>query len=202
MGLTVGLLQQTPALPTLHLVDKSSSGEKEMAPLKRRRVEVSNVVTTVATPESDVVLGVESARFLVAETVLPPEVAVEGIPSEAAEVAMEERAVKGREVISSSTEGKRKIVVVDDDGSGSDIDPEEVQTFDEGFIWVEVRIERSTQNIIIPLDYNLLTNSESMVPSLIPLYAGAKNRTLQIFKDDDLSLCIFVMSPRVSFLSF
>lgn len=81
---------ETPVLPALHLVNESSPGKEEMTLLKMRRVEVGGVITVVSLPESDVVLGMESADPSVVETVLPSEVAVEGKPSEVVEVAIEE----------------------------------------------------------------------------------------------------------------
>lgn len=70
---------------------------------------------------------------------------------------------------------------------------------DEGLTRVDVRTEVSARAIVIPLDYNLLTNMESLVPSLLPLYTDVENRTLQIFKDADLSLGIARLALRVSF---
>lgn len=130
----------------------------------------------------------------VAKTVLPPEVTEEGRSSETAEVAMEDGRSEAAKFVSSSTNRKGMTVVVDDDGSSSNIDPEEVRTFNEGFTRVEVITKGSTQNIVIPLDYNLLTNSESVVPALIPLCTGAENRNLHTFKDADLSLGISGMA--------
>lgn len=69
-------------------------------------------------------------------------------------------------------------MVVDGDESGSDIDLEEIQMFDEGLTRVEVRMEGSTRAIVIPLDYNLLMNIESVVPSLLPLCTGTESRIL------------------------
>lgn len=43
-------------------------------------------------------------------------------------------------------------MVIDDDESGSYIDPEDIQMFDEGMTRVEVRTKGSTHAIVIPLD--------------------------------------------------
>lgn len=99
-------LAVTLTLSALHLVDECSARQKEMAPLKRQRVEVGGVVTVMDAPESDAILGVESICSLVAETFLLLEVAVEGRPLEAVEVTIEEGRPEKAEVVSSSTEGK------------------------------------------------------------------------------------------------
>lgn len=104
-----------------------------------------------------------------------------------------------RTYIPSPAEERGKNVAVDGDESGSDIDLEEIQMFDEGLTRVEVRMEGSTRNIIIPLNCNLLTIIERVVPSLVPLCTSTESRTLQTFKDADLSLGISGMALRVSF---
>lgn len=76
--------------------------------------------------------------------------------------------------IPSFAEDKEKGVAVDDFEFGSDVDPEEESMFDESFTWVKVRIEGFTRSIVIPLNCDLLTNTESAVPSLVPLCSGAK----------------------------
>lgn len=85
---------------------------------------------------------------------------------------------------------------------GYDIDPEEVWIFNEGFTWVEVRTEGTTYNIVIPLDRDLLVNTESVVPSLGPLCSNAEYRTLRTLDDAALSLGISNMALRVSFWFF
>lgn len=98
--------------------------------------------------------------------------------------------------VPSSFKVRGKGVTVDGYESGSNVDPEEERIIDEGFTRVEVRIKGSTRTIVIPLDCDLLTNTESVVPSLVPLYSGAENRTLRTFKDANLSLGISVMALR------
>lgn len=100
--------------------------------------------------------------------------------------------------IPSSTEESERGVIIDDFESGSDVDPEEEKMFDGGLTRVEVRTNGSSHSIVIPLDCNLLTNTESMVPSLVPLCSGAENKTLQSFKDADLSLSVSGLALRVS----
>ncbi|XP_009764559.1 uncharacterized protein [Nicotiana sylvestris] len=72
--------------------------------------------------------------------------------------------------------------------------------FDEGFTRVEVRTERSTRTIVIPLDFDLLVNTESVVPSLVPLCSSTENMTLRTFKDANLSLGISGMALRTLIL--
>lgn len=81
----------------------------------------------------------------------------------------------------------------------SDINPEEVQIFTEGFTRVEVRLEGTIRTIVIPLDRDLLMNTENVVPSLGPLCSNARGRTLQMFDDVALSSGIDKMALRVSF---
>lgn len=106
----------------------------------------------------------------------------------------------GQANVPSSAEERAKRVVVDDYKFGSDLDPEEVRIFDKGLTRVEVRTDCSSRSIIIPLDYDLLEDMVSMVPSFTPLCSAAENRTLQALKDSGLSLGISGMALRVSFL--
>lgn len=100
--------------------------------------------------------------------------------------------------VPSSIKVKKKGVAIDDYESGSNVYPEEERIFDEGFTWVEVRVGESSYFIVIPLDCDLLTNTKSMVPSLVPLCYGAENMTLRSFKDVNMSLGISGMALRVS----
>lgn len=58
-------------------------------------------------------------------------------------------------------------MAVDEDELGSDVDPEEERMFDEGFTRIKVRTDESSCSIVIPLDCNLLTNMETVVPSFL-----------------------------------
>lgn len=78
--------------------------------------------------------------------------------------------------VPSSAEEKKKGVVIDDYESGSDIDPKEERIFGKWFTRVELRKDGSSRFIAIPLDYDLLTNIESMVPSLVPLCSELRTR--------------------------
>lgn len=51
-------------------------------------------------------------------------------------------------------------------------------------------IDGSIRDNIIPADFNLLVNLESVVPALALLCVELENRTLQTLKDEDLSLSI------------
>lgn len=88
---------EIPASPVLHLVDESLPSEEDVAPLKRRRVEIGGLATAVAVPKSDAILDGESARPLVTETVLLLEVTVEGRPLVTTEVVIGRRVVRGSE---------------------------------------------------------------------------------------------------------
>lgn len=93
------------------------------------------------------------------------------------------------DVPSSTEEGERGVTVYDFESS-SDIDPDEEKMFDEGLTRVEVKTDRSSRSIVIHLDCSLLTYTESVVPSLVPLCSSAENKTLQSIKDADLSLSV------------
>lgn len=62
-----------------------------------------------------------------------------------------------------------------DSDSDSDIDPKDERMFDDRLTRVEVRIDGSSRSIVIPLDYNLMTNTKSVVPSLVPFCSSAEN---------------------------
>lgn len=104
----------------------------------------------------------------------------------------------GHASVPSSVELRGKNVVVGCYESGSNIDPQEVRMYNEGFTRVEMRTEGTTRSIIIPLDLDLLKRMESIVPDLGPLYSRTEERTLQTLDDDALSLGISGMALRVS----
>lgn len=100
-----------------------------------------------------------------------------------------------------SADGRDKTILVDgDNGSGSNVDPEEVQAFKERFTRVEIRMEGTDQHIVIPLYYDLLANSGWAVPTFTHLCAGFENMKLQKLRDADMSLVISSMALRVSLL--
>lgn len=69
----------------------------------------------------------------------------------------------------------------------------------EGFTRVEVRLEGSTRTIVVPMDRDLLVNTEDMVPSLVPLCSDVEGRTLETLNDAALSLGIASLALKVSF---
>lgn len=76
------------------------------------------------------------------------------------------------ERFASSTDRGDGAVLTEDDGSGSDIDPEEVQAFLERNAHMEVSTEGPNRHVIISIGYDLLTNSEQAVSSFAPLFAA------------------------------
>lgn len=180
------------ACPVVHLVDESSTSEEEATLLKRRRVE------TMVIPEHTMTVDMEASCTSATGTAPPPEIVTEARSLETTEAAAEIEILGAAEIGLSSAGGRGKMVNMEHDGYGFDIDTEEVQTFEEIFIRVEVRIEGPTRNIAIPMDFNLLVNSKSMVPALAPLCMKPENRTLQTLKDANLSFGIYGMDLRVS----
>lgn len=89
--------------------------------------------------------------------------------------------------IPSSTEEAEKGAIGDEFESDSYIDPEEERMFDEGLTPVEVRTDGTSHLIVIPLDCNLMTSMESVVPALVTICSSVEHKTLESFKDADLS---------------
>lgn len=104
--------------------------------------------------------------------------------------------------VSSSAEDRAKDVVEDDYETSFDIDPEEVRRCNEGFTRAEMRLEGSSHTIVIPMDRDLLVDTEDTVPSLGPLYSNTEGRTLATFDDVALSTGIAGLALRVSFSIF
>lgn len=50
---------------------------------------------------------------------------------------------------------------------------------EEGFTQLEVRLEGSTRNIVIPIDRDLLVNTEEVIPTLGPLCSEIEGKTLK-----------------------
>lgn len=137
----------------------------------------------------------------VVEDVPLPEVMVEvGGPSEAADaVLMNEPSSLGPVGVPSSAEERAKGIVEDGYEIDFDIDPEEVRRFNERFTRVEVRLEGFSHTIVIPIDRDLLVNTEDAVPSLGPLCSNTEDRTLATFNDAALSSGIAGLALRVCF---
>lgn len=105
-------------------------------------------------------------------------------------------------VPSSSADGRDKGVVEDGYETGSDLDTDEVHIMSEGFTRVEVRLEGSMRTIAIPMDRDLLVNTENMVPFLSPLCYDIEGRTFEGLDDVALSRSIVGLTLRVSFSTF
>lgn len=69
---------------------------------------------------------------------------------------------------------------------GFDLDTEGIRMVGEGFTRIEVRLEGSMRTIAIPMDQDLLMNTENVVPSLGPHYSNSEGKTLE--KLDDAAL--------------
>lgn len=72
----------------------------------------------------------------------------------------------------------------------------------EGFTRVEVGLKGSTRTIVVPIDRDLLVNTEDVVPSLGPLCSDMEGKTLETLKDVALSSGITGLALRVSFPIF
>ncbi|XP_019244425.1 PREDICTED: uncharacterized protein LOC109224291 [Nicotiana attenuata] len=104
--------------------------------------------------------------------------------------------VRSVEGDTSSAVGGYGAAHAEDDGSGSDIDPEDVRAFLERHTCVEVRTEGPNRHVIIPADYDLLVNSEQVVSAFAPLCAASENTALQAVSDAELSRSISGMALR------
>nr|XP_009593226.1 early endosome antigen 1-like [Nicotiana tomentosiformis] len=65
------------------------------------------------------------------------------------------------------------------DESGSDIDAIDLKMMEQGFTQLEMRLKGSTRTIAIPIDRDLLKNTENIVPSLRPLCSEIEGKTLK-----------------------
>lgn len=81
--------------------------------------------------------------------------------------------------------------------TGSDLDPDEVQMLSEGFTRVEVRLDGSSRTIVVPMEQNLLVNTEDIVP----LYSDVEGRP-SMLDDAALSSGIANLAHKVSFPPF
>lgn len=59
-----------------------------------------------------------------------------------------------------------KSIAEEGDESGSDVDVDDLRMMEEGLTQLEVRFEGSTRTIAIPMDRDLLVNTEEVVPAL------------------------------------
>nr|XP_009792891.1 PREDICTED: uncharacterized protein LOC104239863 [Nicotiana sylvestris] len=87
----------------------------------------------------------------------------------------------------SLTNERGKGMVVDDYKSDSDIDPEDMRMFEEGFTRVDVRAEGPSRVLEIPSDFNLLEDTVELVPQFDLLCYAAKSESLREINDSALS---------------
>ncbi|XP_009615742.1 uncharacterized protein [Nicotiana tomentosiformis] len=84
--------------------------------------------------------------------------------------------------------GDRGDAVADEDvRSDSDMDAEELRMIDEGLTQLEVRLERGSRTITIPMNRNLLVDTEKIIPSVVPLSSEIEGTNLKSINDRDLS---------------
>lgn len=60
----------------------------------------------------------------------------------------------------------------------------------EGFTRVEVRLEGYTRTIVVLMYWDMLVNTEDVVPSLVPLCFDMEGKTLEKLDDTALSIGI------------
>lgn len=70
-----------------------------------------------------------------------------------------------------SADERGKHVAHDADDSRSDVDTVGLKMMDGGFTQLEMRLEGSTRIIVVPMDRDLLKNTEDVVLALSPLYS-------------------------------
>nr|XP_033517600.1 uncharacterized protein LOC117281865 [Nicotiana tomentosiformis] len=102
--------------------------------------------------------------------------------------------------ISSPTGDRGKTVAEDGDESGSNIDLYYLIMIDEGLTQHEVRLEGGSRTITIPMDRDLLVNTEEVVPSLGPLYSDIEGETLKEINDSTLLKSIADLALTYLFL--
>ncbi|XP_016511330.1 uncharacterized protein LOC107828511 [Nicotiana tabacum] len=94
------------------------------------------------------------------------------------------------DVPSSSAHERGKGIAEDGYEKSFDFDAEEVRMMGEGFTQLKVRLEGSMRTIAVPMDRDLLVDTENVVPSLGPLYSDVEGKTLEKLDDTTLSMSI------------
>ncbi|XP_075081172.1 uncharacterized protein LOC142166278 [Nicotiana tabacum] len=100
----------------------------------------------------------------------------------------------------SSTGERGKGLAEDGCETGSNLDPNEVRILSEGFTCFEVRLEGSSRTIVVPMDRDLLLNTEGVVPSLGPIFSDVEGRTLETLDGVALSMGIADLTLRTIIL--
>nr|XP_009788764.1 PREDICTED: uncharacterized protein LOC104236526 [Nicotiana sylvestris] len=83
----------------------------------------------------------------------------------------------------------------------SDFDPEEHEMIDSGTTHIKVRAEGGSRNITIPVNHDLLKNTEDVIQAFGPFCSDAKHQTLGELSGSTLSKSIVGLTLRVSHLS-
>lgn len=96
---------------------------------------------------------------------------------------------------SSPTSDWGKAITKDGDESCSDVDFDNMRMIDEGLTQLDERLERGSRTITIPIDRDLLVNTEEVVPALDPLYSDVEGKILKEIND---SASQKVLSPLLS----
>ncbi|XP_070025631.1 uncharacterized protein [Nicotiana sylvestris] len=192
---TVAMRDEISSQRIYHLVDESSNVD-ESPSRKRRRMELGKIIVADIEPER--LIAPEATSVLAPDigSVFMADALMERRPSMAEGEHDGGEPVRIAEGGASLAAGRDRAVPVGDDDSGSDIDPEEVRAFLERNTRVEVMIEGPTRHVIIPVGYDLLANSERVVPSFAPLCAASENTALQAMSDVELSQSISGMALR------
>ncbi|XP_009758785.1 uncharacterized protein [Nicotiana sylvestris] len=91
-----------------------------------------------------------------------------------------------------------KGVADEGDESGLDVDVDDLKMMEEGFTQLEIRLEGSTRTIVIPMDRDLLKNTEDVVSSLGPLCSDIEGKTLKELDDVTLLRSIVGLALKMS----
>ncbi|XP_070035981.1 golgin candidate 1-like [Nicotiana tomentosiformis] len=86
------------------------------------------------------------------------------------------------------------------DKSGSNIDADDLRMMEEGLTQLEIRLEGPTRTIAIPMDRDLLKNTEDVVHALDPLCFEIEGKTLKEINDGALSRSIASLALRTVIL--
>lgn len=177
-----------------HLVDEPSIDERESGPFKRPQIGIGCGVEMgegLVGGETVLIMSVNNTSVTSDAGVRAPDAKIVSSPVVAAVVLISDPSIYMPVEIPFSTEEAEKGATGDDIELDSDVNPYEERMFDEGLIWVEVRSDGTSCLIVIPLDCNLMTSKGNIVPNPAPLCSSVEHRTLESFKDTNLSLSIF-----------
>lgn len=82
--------------------------------------------------------------------------------------------------------------------TGSDVDACDLQMMEERFTQLEISLELSTRTIAIPMDLDLLKNTEKVVPSFSPLCSEIEGKNLKELDDATRLRSIAGLTLRVN----